>query len=109
MTTVQEPAAHWDKEQLRIDDGSEDPISPRSEGEPAIADHVADVEADPDRDWNKGQMAIDDGDQPQPWIDPDTMLESEMGPTGGRANPGGGRRFGEIDDSSATDIANHPS
>jgi hypothetical protein len=48
--------------------------------------------------WNKGQMAIDDGDEAQPRYDPDTMPESETGPTGGRANPGGGERFGEIDD-----------
>lgn len=53
--------------------------------------------------WNKGQMAIDDAGEPQPRYDPDAMPESQEGPTGGRANPGGGERFGEIDDTGPKD------
>jgi hypothetical protein len=85
-------AGQWDKEQLRIDDEADDPLAPTTRPGPST---------DPSRDepgWNKGQMAIDDAGEAQPRYDPDTMAESETGPTGGRSNPGGGERFGEIDD-----------
>jgi hypothetical protein len=124
-------AGRWDKEEMRIDDGPADPRPPRTGNEPDDAGQavVADVVvADPEAGvvaeevvvatdagvggqdegqtrpgWNKGQMAIDDGGEAQPREDPDAMPESEEGPTGGRANPGGGERFGEIDDTRPED------
>lgn len=109
-------AARWDSDQLRTDEGAEDPLPQRSPDVPADADEAIaadaqaaepvadDAQAEGDApDWNKGQMATDDAGEGQTWIDPDTMPESEMGATGGRANPGGGQRFGERDDTPAED------
>jgi hypothetical protein len=47
-------------------------------------------------------MAVTHGEA-QPRIDPADMEESESGLTGGRSNPGGGERFGEIDDEGTDD------
>jgi hypothetical protein len=84
-----EPAGHWDRHQMEFDDrGPADEPSPT-----APEDDVP--------GWNKAQMEFDDPGEDHAtrrWIDPNEMPESEEGPTGLRANPGGGERFGDIDD-----------
>jgi hypothetical protein len=125
MASQDQPkAGGWQKEEMRIDDGAGDPLPP----EPGTDDDEADVTVvdvvavDPaagevvaahvetvvgedsgedEPGWNKGQMTIDDGGEAPRRIDPDAMPESEEGPTGLRSNPGGGERFGEIDDGPA--------
>ena len=96
------PSGTWDKEQMRIDDAGADALPPRSGNERiASGDDLAGADAlDRGRDaagWNKGQLVFDDGADPQPRIDPDLMEDGEAGPTGRRADDGGGQRFGHTD------------
>jgi hypothetical protein len=101
-------AGQWTREQVRIDDGTDDPLPPASSDTADVSDADVteagerfDATADrrsPEAPWNKGQMAIDDGGEAQPLIDPDAMPGSEAGPTGRRAGAGGGKQFGDVDD-----------
>lgn len=74
---------------MEIDDGGPEPDRPELGLPGGPAETLGGREP---ADWNKGQMAITHG-EPQPHIDPDRMADSETGPTGRRANPGGGQRW----------------
>lgn len=76
-----EPTARWSSQQMVFDrgDGGSGKRGP-SRGDVAVLD------------WNKGEMAITHG-EPQHRIDPASMGDSEAGPSGRRANPGGGERW----------------
>lgn len=92
-TRRQVPQGRWVGVQMETDDGAPEADRPElaAPGGPGAV-----VSSGNPPDWNSGQMAITHG-EPQPHMDPDTMADSEAGPTGLRANPGGGERWGSID------------
>lgn len=96
LDRADEAMTTWDREEMEIDDEGEG-IDRGPEGG-ATRGTTPNDEGDQAADWNIGSMEIDDGGETQRRIPPEQMGESEEGPTGGHSNPGGGERFGDIDD-----------